>query len=424
MTLGQRIQELRKQAGLSQEGLGEALGVSRQAVSKWEGDNGVPELDTLIAMSRLFRIPLGQLLGVEEPAGEEESPAPGGISEEQLEAILRRYSEESRRPEEPEEPQKLPAGSWILAGCAVVLAVVVLAVGIGKLRGTMNTIRDLQSQISALQSGLSSVSGQVNDISGDLRQQVEQALEEGNRLISTFGYEVVDFDAEAQTVTVRFEATLKEYTAGSRLQFLLDWKHVDGTEGRTLSEEAEGPDFKAVVTLPMNDQLDVTARVKGGDGSLQEQWVDVIYSGMRPEVFELNLYGGLGASHVFSVTKWTLWGQHTSTSAQGNTDLNSVRIYSYDADFLWPVTGHYVVNYRGETVLEQDVEFRKVEGDGNLFRAEVEQKHFKMEEDDEVIITLTMIDNLGRVKEFRQEFRVRNGEIDWPPNEAIVIWPD
>ena len=35
MTLGQRIQELRKQAGLAQVGLGEALGVSRQAVSKW-----------------------------------------------------------------------------------------------------------------------------------------------------------------------------------------------------------------------------------------------------------------------------------------------------------------------------------------------------------------------------------------------------
>ena len=43
MTLGQRIQELRKQSGLSQEALGEALGVSRQAVSKWEGDNGIPE---------------------------------------------------------------------------------------------------------------------------------------------------------------------------------------------------------------------------------------------------------------------------------------------------------------------------------------------------------------------------------------------
>lgn len=39
MTLGQNIQSLRKNAGLSQEALGEALGVSRQAVSKWESDD-------------------------------------------------------------------------------------------------------------------------------------------------------------------------------------------------------------------------------------------------------------------------------------------------------------------------------------------------------------------------------------------------
>ena len=38
MTLGQRIQALRKEKGLSQEALGEALGVSRQAVSQWEAD--------------------------------------------------------------------------------------------------------------------------------------------------------------------------------------------------------------------------------------------------------------------------------------------------------------------------------------------------------------------------------------------------
>ena len=67
MTLGQRIQALRKQRGMSQEALGEVLGVSRQAVSKWEGDNGIPELDTLIAMSRLFDVTVGRLLGVEDP---------------------------------------------------------------------------------------------------------------------------------------------------------------------------------------------------------------------------------------------------------------------------------------------------------------------------------------------------------------------
>ena len=52
MTLGQRIQELRKGLRLSQEELGERMGVSRQAISKWEGDQAIPELDKLIALSR------------------------------------------------------------------------------------------------------------------------------------------------------------------------------------------------------------------------------------------------------------------------------------------------------------------------------------------------------------------------------------
>ena len=73
MTLGQRIQELRKQHGLSQEGLGERLGVSRQAISRWEMDGAVPEVDKLIAMARLFGVSLNQLLGVEEP----DRPEPG-----------------------------------------------------------------------------------------------------------------------------------------------------------------------------------------------------------------------------------------------------------------------------------------------------------------------------------------------------------
>ena len=68
MTLGQRIQELRKGLNLSQEELGERMGVSRQAISKWEGDQTIPELDKLIALSKLFGLTVGQLLGVEQPA--------------------------------------------------------------------------------------------------------------------------------------------------------------------------------------------------------------------------------------------------------------------------------------------------------------------------------------------------------------------
>ena len=71
MPLGQRIQAERKRLGLSQEGLGEALGVTRQAISKWEADGAVPEVDKLVALSRLFHLPVGVLLGVEEAAAAE-----------------------------------------------------------------------------------------------------------------------------------------------------------------------------------------------------------------------------------------------------------------------------------------------------------------------------------------------------------------
>ena len=54
MTLGQRIQEFRKQQGLSQEGLGDALGVSRQAVSKWERVECYPDITFLPVIADLL----------------------------------------------------------------------------------------------------------------------------------------------------------------------------------------------------------------------------------------------------------------------------------------------------------------------------------------------------------------------------------
>lgn len=87
LTLGERILEFRRNREMSQEALGEALGVSRQAVSKWESDAGIPELDTLIAMSRLFGVSLGQLLGVEHDV----FAPPDGETDQRAEELLRRY---------------------------------------------------------------------------------------------------------------------------------------------------------------------------------------------------------------------------------------------------------------------------------------------------------------------------------------------
>ena len=52
MTLGQRISRYRKELGISQEALGERLGVSRQAVSKWETDAAAPDMTNLMALAR------------------------------------------------------------------------------------------------------------------------------------------------------------------------------------------------------------------------------------------------------------------------------------------------------------------------------------------------------------------------------------
>ena len=69
MTLGQRIQELRKQNQMSQEQLGEQMGVSRQAISKWESDLTIPEIDKLVALSKLFKVSLNDLLQVKDESG-------------------------------------------------------------------------------------------------------------------------------------------------------------------------------------------------------------------------------------------------------------------------------------------------------------------------------------------------------------------
>ena len=62
MTLGERIASLRKEKGLSQEALGELVGVTRQAVSKWENGTSDPSTSNLCALAKLYGIPVEELL--------------------------------------------------------------------------------------------------------------------------------------------------------------------------------------------------------------------------------------------------------------------------------------------------------------------------------------------------------------------------
>lgn len=120
MTLGQRIQAHRTRLGLSQEGLGDRLGVSRQAVSKWEADRAVPDTDKLIALSKLFGLSLNELLQVDGPP-----PAGNPL------------------------PAHRPRAKPVLAA-VLVLALLALA---GTTFSLADRVTALEEQVAALQSG-------------------------------------------------------------------------------------------------------------------------------------------------------------------------------------------------------------------------------------------------------------------------------
>ncbi len=68
MTIADRIQTLRKAQGISQEELADRTGVSRQAVSKWESEQALPDLERVIALSEAFGVTTDYLLKGIEPA--------------------------------------------------------------------------------------------------------------------------------------------------------------------------------------------------------------------------------------------------------------------------------------------------------------------------------------------------------------------
>lgn len=406
MTLGQRIQDLRKQKGLSQEALGEALGVSRQAVSKWEGDNGIPELDTLIAMSRLFGVTIGQLLGVEE-AGPEEAPAREEASAEahRVEEILRRYTEAAR----PAPPQKSKTTAAI-AGAAVGLALLLLL-----------EVNSLQNTVDRFRSELSSVKVQVSNTQSSLTSQIRNTiydvLAEEAQLLSTFQWSLADLDLQAGTATLQLDATMKQYTAGSRLQFQAAWKTVDQTEGRTSADWAEGPDFSGRLTLPLNYSTQISIRVQDKDGNIQEQQAADIYS-LHPDNFRL---WADSITTPFAIT--TKGFGMVSMTSKG--ERAGIHIMSTYPEYIRPEKAVLTAWLNDQQIFSEEMTLA-FEGEGKDngdWLATIKDNYFDitMKNGDRLTVQLTVTDSLGRTQQFDDAVGVQNGNVERAPGVAPAI---
>lgn len=86
MTFADKLIRLRKKNGMSQEDLADKLGVSRQAISKWEGTLSVPDLQNVLKISDLFNVSTDYLL---KDSIVEESACAAGVAERDREARAR-----------------------------------------------------------------------------------------------------------------------------------------------------------------------------------------------------------------------------------------------------------------------------------------------------------------------------------------------
>ena len=260
--MGEHIQMLRKNAGLSQEELGEKLGVARQSVSKWESDATIPELDKLIAMSKLFGVSLGTLLGLEESDGGDRELTDRELAA--LEAIAQRLTP-AKKVDPEEQPRKKRRWPTVVATMAVIVAGVVL----------MGRISDLEKQINSLHYNISNIDNTVSRQIGSLTNQVRDILEEQNSVTAGKNYELVDIDLRGQQVTFSLTATPREYREGMMAAFSATGPDFETVE--VPGDLGAGQAFTAELTCPLTD--DVTLWVAFiGNGSTVTQQIGQVWS--------------------------------------------------------------------------------------------------------------------------------------------------
>ena len=218
LTMGQRIAEARKKLGLSQEALGEKMGVSRQAISKWEADGAVPEIDKLIGLSRLFGVSVGWLLGVEEMPEQPKEE----LTETQLkmvEEIVRRY-----RPKPESQMKKALLGSLCLLFLVLAVAVTARIV-----REENHYSKNLFSNITSLKQDNIDLHDRLDDINARLEAMGEGAVLTGYKMelldvspefaAECAEYEAPEFDIFLGTAVIESSMTTDFQTAFGKLSF-------------------------------------------------------------------------------------------------------------------------------------------------------------------------------------------------------------
>lgn len=352
MTTGEKIAALRRDHKLSQEALGEKLGLSRQAVSKWEADQAVPTMDNLMELSRLFGVPVDTLL-------RPDAPFPAAPAEENS----------TDAPAAPETPHKgvSPSRGKILAIGGAALLCVSLALN----AVCLYQIAQLKGEVQALRVR----AGNVNTVyypgtdadTGDFAESSEH----------------MTLDPEnTEQLIVTFSAVPRVASDGETAKFLL--------RGGEQSWECEAEDdagggYRGSLTIPMVDEYSVYLVLTDQNGGTRNLLIASEYDIENRFSIDVQAY-------------WTSGGPTFSFGKNTFTGTLSTYVDFHDALEDNSFTGRIILYQNGKEIAEQPLEYRSQGGEygANIYDTEVRLGSFEGRMSD-FSIKVEITDAYGRV---------------------------
>lgn len=254
MDLGGRIQSLRKALGLSQEALADRLGVSRQAIGKWESGSSFPSIDNLMELAKQLDTTVDYLLTGRDPLAYEagqELPAqsqPELVSLETLQALL-----EANRQQETHRRRKRIL--WLASG-----GILILAVLFGVLLYSNSRVSGLEEEIGGLRFSMETLNGQVQGTLSGVQADIENSLSQQASILSGSDYALGEYDPETKTALLHLSAAPKTLTEDTTLKFVLSpmtssedtLEKPISAQGRLSAENGQNTGvFTADVSVPM-----------------------------------------------------------------------------------------------------------------------------------------------------------------------------
>lgn len=341
MKLCENLQRLRRQAGMSQEALAEKLGVSRQAVSKWESGAAVPELEKLADLADIFSIRLDELLGLSasdaaaDQARNAGQSAAAGYDQAAFQDQLRSIAAASNA-QMAAHYRRLTAAVGVTA--AALFLVFFLAVSVRLSRWQ----QDYQSELSRLHGIVSTLQSQLYTL--------QEPQDEPSGFFLSSDCVITQFSPTAQTATLRLSATPREFSndPSSLPRFIL---RADGwSQSVDAVYDASAHTCTAQADVPLTSRLEISFVFTTEAGTERIEPVDTLRGLYRLSQFEIvPTYDG-------SYSRFNLENA-LSFRVTPRAEIFWYASEAFEGEPLKPVSGRAELSCNGEVLASTDLTF-------------------------------------------------------------------